>query len=230
MSLQLYQNLLMPSSENFRAINSGEYLHDESTEESYRTKMVDEDTLLIEFESTSGHDSSTNKKKGLSRDWVQNLDFFPKKCYMYDTPYRIHRGFFQNWISVRQRILDELYNRKEVKFVAIRGFSQGGSVTVLAYQDVLYHVERDLAEREIRIGATAYEPAKVFYGANAPCLPVLNIVINYWDPVCMIPPFAKHVGKIVKIGKKNRILPIQHYPEQVERALDEMSDTGDFLY
>jgi hypothetical protein len=225
MSSGTYQLLLSPSSINFYNCSSGTFIHDEATEQSYRINIVDKDILLIEFEYTTKHDTiDRDKKPLLSRDWKQNLDFFPKKVYMYDTDILVHRGFFQNWISIRNKILDEIYNNPDIKYIVIRGFSQGASITVLAYQDILYHINRDLKDRNIRLGGTAYEPAKVFYGKKTEFhnFPTLNLVLTRNDPICIIPPFAHHyAGKIIKIGKWYRFFPIQHYPDQVAKALDE---------
>jgi hypothetical protein len=206
----------------------GDFKHNEATEQSYRYSMVDEDTALIEFECTTNHDTVSNRDKKLyiSRDWIQNLDFLPKKVLMWDSPFMIHRGFFQNWISVRDEILNFIYERKP-SFIVIRGFSQGASMSVVAYQDISFHNNRDFGGK-LFVGATAYEPAKVFYGKDVPKLTACNLVITRNDPVCWMPPFTKHVGTKINIGKWWRFWPIQHYPEQVGRALDEVNELGDY--
>ena len=218
MSFEVYKDLLKPTSKNFDEVNSGKYEYEESTGQNYRCTMADNDVMLIEFEASKS-DKAAGPDTKLSIDWHQNLDFFPKKTYMYDTPYSVHGGFYQNWISVRNKILDFFYAHNP-KYIAIRGFSQGASVGVLCYQDIDWHIRRDFEGQDKRVSATLYEPAKVYYG-KAPYLSGITIIINRNDPVCMIPPFASHVGNIIKIGKWYRFKPIQHEPKAVMKSLDE---------
>jgi len=91
-SLATYIDLLLPTSKNFTDCSEGEWTHDDATGQDYRMKIVDNDVLLIEFEYTTP--DKKRKTKLLSVDWMQNFDFLPKKMYMYDTPIRVHRGFF----------------------------------------------------------------------------------------------------------------------------------------
>jgi len=60
-------------------------------------------------------------------------------------------------------------------------------------------------------------------------LPNVNIIINKNDPVCMVPPFIKHVGNIIKIGNWWRFWPIQHYPAEVCKSLDNLQKNENLM-
>jgi hypothetical protein len=206
-----FEDLKKPTADNFRHINTGSYIHDDKTGCDYRMDLIqDEGTLLIEFDSSSG-----------KQDWIKNFSFWPTYIELYKNSLVFaHYGFAEQYLAARNTLLDRAY-QDDVKNIFIQGFSLGGALAQLCVQDMLYHFPQK------NIFGVAYEPPRPWLKNRAIKNQIkdhLLIVGAFWDPVIHVPFVSwgyKAYGKKVWIGKPWRVLPLQHYPEQVENNLDE---------
>jgi hypothetical protein len=196
-----------PGKEHFRTIRGVPFVHDDSTSVDYYL-LADGDTLFCIFQ------GSTQKK-----DWKDDFTYFPKKFDIYPgSKIMAHMGIAQQYLGMRGKFLDMAYSGK-IKNILIAGFSLGGGLSQLACEDAAWH----LPDRNIK--SISYEGPRVFYPNTA----VRNLlagrqilVKTFWDPVVHLPFWIMGVrdyGRIEQIGKWGRILPLQHYPEQVEKNL-----------
>jgi len=191
-------------------------------------------TLYLAFQESNGRG-----------DWTDNFNFTPETFQMY-TDVKAHRGLAGQYFSIRSFVKELLYSR-QVDQIYVSGFSLGGAITVAAVQDIGYHIDK--YNLKIKVFGIAYEPPRFFCAPNkivAKSLKgrLLNVQ-NLHDPIvhlpliCTLIPFTislkpwrikilhprwwltfwKHYGKRVYIGKLWKFWPIQHRPDQVEKAL-----------
>ena len=149
--------------------------------------------------------------------------------------------------SIRQTLLGYLYSGAYKK-VYVAGYSLGGTLAIGAIQDLGYHIDRD--KLNVQVFGIAYNPARMFCPGKTVKKAVENrllIAKTHWDPIVHLPchimarswtlrlkplriifgkpaqwiSFWADYGRIEWIGSILRPLPIQHYPDQVERALKE---------
>lgn len=189
----------------------GNWIHEENTHIDWRYHKED-DYLIIHFQCTSGTDNGY--------DWKQNFKWFPKVM----KPYKkvaVHGGIFEQYLGVRNKILDMVYEDKNIKHIRVGGFSQGAGFTYFCVQDLLYHFP------DLDILGIGYESPRVFirnkYIKNM-LKNNLIIVKTFWDATVHVPPVCwgfAHYGKSVWIGKWWKILPIQHRPEQIIKNLED---------
>ena len=83
----------------------------------------DHSTLIIYFQ---GSNSIT--------DWVRNF-LFTKKVF---DEFKVHRGFLDAYMEVRNIILDKAYEKKYSASIVV-GYSHGGALCQLALEDLVYH-------------------------------------------------------------------------------------------
>ena len=178
-------------------------------------------------------------------DWNDNLNFFPSKYEIYKG-LKAHSGYAKQYLSIRDTLMDYLYGGT-VKQIFVSGYSLGGAMTVLAVQDIGYHIDRD--KLNIKVYGIAYCPPRAFcaFSKLVKCVvkdrlvlvKVRNDPFGYLPLPAMLIPFTfrfkpfglrfappwkwlsfwSNYGKVIRIGKPWRFLPFQHRPEQVERAL-----------
>ena len=85
--------------------------------------VEDHDILYIYFQ---GSNSIT--------DWVRNF-LFTKKVF---DEFKVHRGFLDAYMEVRNIILDKAYEKKYSAIIVV-GYSHGGALCQLALEDLAYH-------------------------------------------------------------------------------------------
>jgi hypothetical protein len=208
-----FDDLKKPTSDNFRHINTGAYIHDDKTGCDYRMDLIQDGTLLIEFAPSNG-----------KQDWIKNFSFWPAYIEIYKNSLVFaHYGFASQYLAVRNILLDRAY-QDDVKNIFVQGFSLGGALTQLCVQDMLYHLPNK------NIFGVAYEPPRPWLKNEKIKKQIedyLLIVGAFFDPVIHVPLFSwgyRAYGKKIWIGKW-RVLPIQHYPEQVENNLNKYNRT-----
>jgi hypothetical protein len=196
-----------PSKEHYKYITNVPFKHKDETNTDYYFE-IKEDTLLCIFEPTTD-----------GRDWKSNLNFFPERFDIYPgSDILAHNGIAKQYLGIRNEFLDLCY-KPEIKKIYISGFSLGGGLSQFACEDVAYH----LPEKEIK--SISYEGPRVFC-PNKKVKALLKdrqiLVKTFWDPVVHVPfkimGFTEY-GKKIWIGKWYKALPIQHYPEEIEKNL-----------
>lgn len=184
--------------------------------------IIDNDCLYIHFQ---GSNSIT--------DWIRNF-LFPTKVYGL---YRVHRGFLEAWLEVRNIILDKIYEfdtmltslppKPNYKFkkVIIVGYSHGGALCQIATQEIVYH------RPDLKVEAYAFESPR--------CIKARKELRHYWenlkvirnnnDIVTHVPPKIfgyNDLGTMIKIagdtslvsGKLPKCIK-SHYPQCVLNGL-----------
>jgi len=193
-------------------------------------------TLYVAFA-----ESNSPKK---DNDWTANLDFFPEVVDAY-TNVKAHRGIFQQYLSFRQIGMDYLYSGS-VKRIYVAGFSLGAALTACFIEDLGFHIDRD--SLDVSVFGIAFDGPRVFAPSKIVKQAVKDRLITiktHWDPVVHVPfklmviPFTfgikpfrlrfakpslwisrwKDYGKVIWIGRLWRVLPVQHYPGQIGKAL-----------
>jgi len=138
-------------------------------------------------------------------DWLQNIDFFKIPYKGMKQKWFAHRGFLNKYKSVRDDILLAI---KDLNNLIITGFSQGGALATLAFEDILFFYP----EMNI-IGASFGAPRSVGWFAPRKRWERLTRYAVNGDPVTILPPFIfgyKHVGTEILLGDK-KIIPRVKY-------------------
>lgn len=201
-----------PSAALFRHVRGLTFNHNDSGLDFYLADWGD--TLKIAFAETG------NRKEWIFTDFA----FFPK---LYDGVSG-HGGIFKQYKSIRATILDLVYSGR-FKNIYVAGFSLGAALTTCCVQDIAYHIDRD--GLDCKVNGVAFDGPRFFALSlefNNKIKKVLKDrliqVITRNDPVPHLPPWLfgfRHCGEKIRIGKWYRLLPIQHLPAQVDRALVE---------
>lgn len=160
----------------------------------------DGQTMLIGFDST----------KGLvwppSRDWLSNLQAWPKAMTFGSSHCMAHSGFVDEYASVRMHIINAITFHKP-KSIIISGFSQGGAHATLCFRDLLHNFQK------IKVDAIAFASPRVYdMHGSAEFESALDkrhdcsfLRVNAWgDPVPELVPWFIgycHVGKWKMVGK-----------------------------
>ena len=165
-------------------------------------------------------------------DWYRNF-LFTEKLYKL---FRVHRGFYDAYSEVRNILLDKVMKTdKDGKFkynhITIIGYSHGGALCQIAFEDVKYH--RPNADIE----GYAFESPR--------CLKVpkkyrflwdgLYVIRNNNDLITHLPPRLfgyHHLGEMIKISGDTSIVMKRlpkciksHYPECVLEGLHKYQGT-----
>lgn len=231
-----------PSKGHFQQIRSFPFTHLPSGLDYWIEK--DGDTLRVAF-------AESNSPKN-DNDWTANFDFFPAALAIY-AGVKAHHGIAQQYLSIRQTLMDYLYSGA-IKRVYVAGFSLGGALTVAAVQDIGFHIDRD--GLDVSVFGISYDGPRFFCWpcrlVKRAVKGRLLLVKTHCDPVVHVPckamlmpltwrlkPFEIRLvmpnrwlsfwadyGQVVWIGKPWRLLPVQHYPSQIEKALAERFGEG----
>jgi pimeloyl-ACP methyl ester carboxylesterase len=162
-------------------------------------------TLSIAFRGSTA-------EKG-SKDWGQNftIPLWPARAFK-DMPvlWFSHLGFHRKWQSV-QRDVFGVINRYRPEKIVLLGFSQGGAVAVRAFEDIAVNLERYVPGVNL-FGVTTGAPAAVWFWNLHKIKNRWRGLTQYQDVNDIVPrstlPFGyRHVGRIVKLGKRRFIWP-----------------------
>ena len=230
-------NWSRPSKEHFQYVRTLPMTHLPSGLDYNINRMGD--TLYVVF-------AESNSPKN-DNDWTANFDFFPATLDIF-TGVKAHHGIAQQYLSIRQVLMDYLYCGS-IKQIYVTGFSLGGSLTVTAVQDIGYHIDRD--NLDVSVYGISYDGPRFFCWPNILVKRAVKdrliLIKTHCDPVVHVPckvmliPFTWRLkpfelrfvlpnrwlsfwadyGRKIWIGKPWRLLPVQHLPAQIERALSE---------
>ena len=168
--------------------------------------LREDDTLYIFFEGSNG-----------KTDWFRNLDF-PAKPYhkMGKTVWYAHRGFLRAWKEVKP-IINEKIADPTLKKIVTAGYSHGAAIAVLCQEYIWFH-RRDLQDR---LEGYGFGCPRVVWKPSA-CKKRwtrFSVIRNLNDLITYLPPAFlgyRHVGQMIKIGKKGKYTPIQaHFSENI---------------
>lgn len=179
--------------------------------------VVDDDKKIIRVTGVHSEDE----------DWPDNFDMRIRSfenCRDTDELWfsgiHVHAGFLRQYKAVRNKLLDICYEKPDY---AIRGdgFSLGAAWGQLFIQDCLHR----WPERDIK--AIYYAPPNPWRRLPRNYQEMLNNAITFviprWDVVTWMRVLAfRRYGKETRIGKPWRLLPKQHRPAQIIRALLEL--------
>ncbi len=148
-------------------------------------------TLFIVFRGSDG-----------AGDWIDNFKFwksrFPKKKQMWNNKIKLHSGFLEQYLEVKEIIRDKAYDYKEI---IVTGHSLGGPLATICCLDLWYFYNKLLVcfpFASPRVGNRIF--ANIFNKA----IPRCYRYVNKGDTVCSLPTSFmgfKHVATKIKIGK-----------------------------
>jgi len=199
------------SAKHFDEITEGPWQTIERTE--YRL-VVDNSNRIIDVVGQSSRDE----------DWPDNFDFRirePAEQWFSDNnDITVHAGFLRQYKPVRNTLLNAAYQNPNY-LIRVSGYSLGASWTQLFIQDVLYH----FPERDIK--AILYAPGNVWRKLPEKYRKKLTrctvFVRSLYDPVTWMRVLRFYrFGNHITIGKWWRIMPLQHFPDQIIRGLNEL--------
>jgi len=200
-----YQELLQTEYENFQKslffanesyLDNSEFMHKNNKTDTQFVFKYENNAFFIAF--------------GGTESWVDIITdiSISKKTIAYNndkSPIRIHRGFYNAYLSVRQNILDLIINNYELgdKFF-IGGHSLGGALALLLTLDIKYKF--DFIDDNKLFLITLGQPKT---GNEAFCNSTDRRLKNYFrfrnanDIVTTQPAFGySHCGKLIEIGNK----------------------------
>ena len=199
------------SSQHFREIRRGPW---ETIGNTHFRLIVDHDEKIIHVRGRGSEDE----------DMRDNFDFRvrePPEDWFPDVDgrIRVHLGFLRRYQAVRDVLMDAVYQHPDYA-IRVSGFSLGGTWTQIFMLDVIHHWPcRD-------IKAIFYAPANPWRRLPRNYREELSqrtvFVRTYWDPVTWMRALCFfRYGHTITVGRWWRILPPQHFPRQMVRALDE---------
>lgn len=221
-----------------RCINvKDKYIHSEGEGGDYYIE-VDGNVLYILFEGSDG-----------AEDWRSNFDFLPSgdksalqllralknNICTATVPYkntterwRVHRGFLRVWKDMRDDVecgVEKLLkSNPQVSQIDIVGYSHGGAMAFLAYEDMRY-----IYGDRYTIRGFGFASPRVIFG-RVPSdvkkrIEGFVVIRNGLDIVTHVPPRAlgyKNSGEIIEIGRRHIYTPIgAHYHFAYIQALKE---------
>ena len=157
-------------------------------------------------------------------DWPDNFDFRvkawePAEQWFADKEILVHSGFLRQYKAVRNNLLDTAYYYEDYQ-IMVDGFSLGASWTQIFLQDILHRWPKR------KIEAILYAPGNPWKKLPEEYQIALKkctaFVRSIWDPVTWMRLLRFYrYGKNVNIGKWWRVLPVQHQPKEIVKALNE---------
>jgi len=195
-------------SKHFNEILEGPWETVDRTE--YRM-TVDHENKIIHVTGQHSHEE----------DWPDNFDFRVRAEQWFPDvqDIKVHAGFLRQYKAVRGKLLDTAYQYPDYA-IRVDGFSLGASWPQIFVQDVLYRwPERDIQAILYAPGNPWRKLPKKYQDALKRCT---FFVRSVYDPVTWMGLLRFHrYGKNISIGRWWRVWPIQHYPAQIIRGLDE---------
>jgi len=198
------------SSGHFREIRRGPW---ETIGNTHFRLIVDHDEKIIHVrgrgsEEEDMRDNFDFRIRELAEEWFPDVEGI-----------RVHLGFLRRYRSVRDVLMDAVYQRPDYA-IRVGGYSLGATWTQLFMLDVIHH----WPDRDIQ--AIFYAPANPWRRLPRKYQKELKqrtvFVRTFWDPVTWMRVMGFYrYGHNITVGRWWRILPAQHYPRQMIRALNE---------
>ncbi len=170
--------------------------------------------LFVFFEKSDG-----------GEDWYNNLDFAAAEAaYKGMEPmWYCHGGFLRVWKSILPYIKGALLDL-EIREITIVGYSHGAAIAVLCHEYVWFE-RPDLRGRIFGFGFGC--PRVIYQKAPRERWQDFYVIINTDDIVTHLPPRVfgyRHVGKLVKVGKKGLYSRIdahraENYIKELEKIM-----------
>lgn len=182
-------------------------------------------TLVIAF---TGSDSA--------KDWINNLKFLraPYPSVTENQNIKVHYGFYTAYLSVRQRIHDEVNNRQPEKVITI-GHSLGGGLASLCALDIQYNFFPDNPDQPEQVVCYTYGSPKVgnqdFVASYNRRVPQTFRIVNGGDGIPWLPrPWQGyahvdtlfHVGGNVFLRVASFAVAKDHYLSAYKNSLDDL--------
>lgn len=164
--------------------------------------------LFLYFEASSG-----------SRDWISNLNFFPKSyAYPGETPKYAHRGFLGEWEKLIPCLADAISD-KSVKNATVVGYSHGAALAVLCHEYIWYH----RPDMRMSLAGFGFGCPRVLKGPIPTDIAKrwerFTVIRNIDDIVTHLPPAIlgfTHVGNTVEVGTPGKYGRIRaHYADNI---------------
>jgi hypothetical protein len=223
------------SKEHFNFIRSRDFIHTAHGLDYWIHEAGE--SLSIVFQESNG-----------SNDWAADLNFFPENFDIYPgSKIKAHRGLAEQYMDVREIIMEYLYSDK-IKKIYVAGYSLGGAITTAAVQDIGFHIDRD--KLDITVYGISYDGPRFFGPSRLVRKSVkgrLDTVKNRFDPVVNLPwkimptffyfrwgPFKVYVdwkalfrGRLTRWADHGKVIwmgnwlpwPIKHLPSEMEKSL-----------
>ncbi len=171
---------------------------------SYRMQRVGH-TMYMLFEWSHG-----------ATDWRHNLTYRPTKVTFGDHTIWVHRGLYQSYAAVRERIRAAITDTR-IRRVLIGGYSHGAALAALTYADLLPR------RQDIPFVGYGFGAPRVVWGA-VPCrlFEGFYTVRCGTDIVTHLPPKLlgyRHVGELVKLRAVRGGPIVSHTPSAYTAAL-----------
>lgn len=175
-----------------------------------------------------------------ARDWANNFDFWkldnePMVPYgEMAVEYKVHGGFLKCWKQVEDIVIEKItepavgYPEGKYKWdtIVVVGYSHGGALAAFAHECCWFH-RPDIRDNIWGIG---FDAPRIYAGYW-----VKRKIKDRWkqfyvfrngkDIVTHVPPWwfgFCHVGKMIKIGKRQRVNTIDaHRPENILPSLEQ---------
>jgi hypothetical protein len=199
-------------------IDNDEWLFADDEKGSYITAKIIGDTTYIICKETKG-----------KYDWIKNLKFWKKPYRNMKETFFVHAGFSEDYSAVKDKLITWMYKYNPPKnAIVITGYSQGGAVAQLAYEDLWFH-KLEVFE------CVAFASPRVFSFWNKKVLkkrmPNLVLIENGQDVVTRVPFKVmgySHLVKAIHIGAKRTFLKFftkslwqDHFPDNYKKSLKE---------
>lgn len=150
-------------------------------------------------------------------DWKINFNFIPRSYKNQNIKWFVHRGFFNQWQSVRDILLPELLTIKDLIIV---GYSHGGGLAQIIHEDIYFHTGNNV--ETILFGS----PKSIwFFNYNKVKNRFLNIY-NYQvqgDIITKLPPLLFGfitIGMLIKLGNYHIPWPSRHEQKYYRKYLE----------
>jgi len=164
--------------------------------------------LIIVFQPTWSIQDAVLDFSAVPR-WVKNIGF-------------VYNGMWEGYNSAREKILSEIdkaivENIKNIHEICVYGYSMGGAYAVLTYLEL--DTNSVIPSKCVTWGM----PAIFFMPSNKLKCALKNVirVVYEKDLFTVIPLFFTHIGKLVKIGKCDKLWNIKSH-EMYYQCSDEL--------
>jgi len=116
----------------------------------YKDNLTDAECVVVDDEY---HNIKHFIFKGTDsvKDWKSNMDFYPVSISPGHPDFKIHRGFFEQWLSLSSWLKNEVEKDNEKQLV-ISGHSLGGAIAIIC-AIYMYCISDTLVKRVCTFGA-----------------------------------------------------------------------------